>query len=83
MTISSDDVRRLLDSELKDAILVLVEGRTEVIGAGQLASQEYRGALEVVTREDLVRLLGGAEPSDRDVAEQAAALDTAVSELGG
>jgi hypothetical protein len=83
MTISSDDVRRLLDSELKDAILVLVEGRTEVIGAGQLASEQYRGALEVVTREDLVRRLGGTEPSDHDVAEQAAALDTAISDLGG
>jgi hypothetical protein len=83
MTISSGDVRRLLDSELKDAILVLVEGRTAVIAAGQLASEQYRGALEVVTREDLVSRLGGTEASDHEVAEQAASLDTAVSELGG
>jgi hypothetical protein len=82
MTISSDDVRRLLDSELKDAILVLVEGRTEVIGAGQLASEQYRGALEVTTRDDLIQRLG-ANPSEHDIAEQAAALDTAVSDLGG
>jgi hypothetical protein len=37
--------------------------------------------MEVVTQEDLARRLGEA-PSDRDFAEQAAALDTAISELG-
>jgi hypothetical protein len=82
MTISTDDVRRLLHAEDKDAILVLVEGRTEVIGAGRLASADYRGALEVITRDDLVNRLG-ADPSEHELAEQAAALDTAISELGG
>jgi hypothetical protein len=37
---------------------VLVEGRTEVIGAGQLASEQYRGALEVISHDDLVKRLG-------------------------
>jgi hypothetical protein len=82
MTISTDDVRRLLAAEESDAVLVLVEGRTEVIGAGQLASEPYRGALEVVSRDDLARRLGEA-PSEHDFAEQAALLDSAVSELGG
>ncbi|MDT5049450.1 MAG: hypothetical protein QOG75_5348 [Mycobacterium sp.] len=82
MTISTDDMRRLLQSELPDAILVLVEGRTEVIGAGQLASEPYRGALEVISRDDLMKRLGDA-PSEHDVAEQAALLDTAISEMGG
>ena len=82
MTISTDDVRRLLSAEDRDAVLVLVEGRTEVIGAGQLASEPYQGALEVVTRDDLAKRLGDA-PSEHDVAEQAALLDSAVSELGG
>jgi hypothetical protein len=54
----------------------------EVIGAGQLASEQYRGALEVISRDDLVKRLGDV-PSEHDVAEQAAVLDTAVSELGG
>jgi hypothetical protein len=82
MTISTDDVRRLLASERPDAVLVLVEGRTEVIGARQLASEAYRGALEVVARDDLAKRLGDA-PSEHDLAEQASLLDSAVNELGG
>lgn len=83
MTISTDDVRRLLRAEENDAILVLVEGRTDVIGAGQLATQEYRGALQVVSRDDLVHRLGGTDPSQHELAEQAATLDAAISEMGG
>jgi hypothetical protein len=82
MTISSDDVRRLLQSDEPDAVLVLVEGRTEVIGGGRLATDEYRGALEVIARDDLTKRLGDA-PSEHDLAEQAALLDSAVNELGG
>lgn len=80
--ISADDVRVLMRSEEKNAVLVVIEGRVEVIGAGKLASPDYRGALEVVSREDLVGRIGES-PSDRDIEEQAAQLDTAVSELGG
>lgn len=82
MTISTDDVRRLLAAENADAVLVLVEGRTEVIGVSELASGEYRGVLEVVARDDLAKRLGDA-PSEHDLAEQAALLDSAVNELGG
>jgi hypothetical protein len=82
MTISTDDVRRLFRSDEADSVLVLVEGRTEVIGAGQLDSDEYRGALEVISRDDLVSRIGD-DPSDHELAEQAALLDSAVNELGG
>jgi hypothetical protein len=82
MTISTDDVRRLLAADDGEAVLVLVGGRTAVIGASQLASEQYRGALEVISRDDLTKRLGDA-PSEHDLAEQAALLDTAVSELGG
>lgn len=82
MMINDDDVRRLLGADDKDAVLVVVEGRADVIGAGRLASTDYRGALEVISREDLVQRIG-AEPSDREISEQAAQLDAAVSELGG
>jgi hypothetical protein len=58
MTISTDDVRRLLKSDEPDSVLVLVEGRTEVIAARRLASEAYRGALEVVSRDELVKRLG-------------------------
>ncbi|WP_448388262.1 hypothetical protein [Mycolicibacterium sp. XJ1904] len=80
--ISTEDVRTLLQSEERNAILVVVEGRVEVINAGRLASADYRGALEVASRDDLVQRIGEA-PSDREIEEQAAQLDTAVSELGG
>lgn len=79
--ITPDDLRRLLAAGEKDAILVLVEGRIDVIGAAQLASEQYRGALEVVSRDDLAKRLGEA-PSDHDFAEQAGALDAAISDLG-
>lgn len=79
--ISPDDLRRLLRADEKDAILVLVEGRIEVIGAGKLASEPYRGALEIVSRDELIRRVGEA-PSDHELTEQAVALDTAITELG-
>ena len=79
--ITADDLQRLLAAEQKNATMVLVEGRIDVIGAGQLASPEYRGALEVVSRDDLLKRLGDA-PSEHDVAEQAGVLDAAISELG-
>ena len=79
--ITADDLQRLLAAEQRNATMVLVEGRLDVISAGQLASPEYRGALEVVSREDLVKRLGEA-PSEHDVAEQAGVLDAAISELG-
>jgi hypothetical protein len=82
MTISAEDVRRLLRADGDDAVLVLIEGRTEVVGASDLKSEQYRGALEVVTREDLVGRIG-ADPSEREVTEQAATLDAEISELGG
>jgi hypothetical protein len=79
--ITPDDLKQLLAAEQKNATMVLVEGRIEVIGAGQLASSEYRGAVEVISREDLVKRLGGS-PSDHEVAEQAGVLDAAISDLG-
>ncbi len=80
--ITADDVRRLLGSET-DAVLVLVEGRIDVVAPGDLETETYRGALQVITRDELVERAGGEQLSDRELSEQAAALDTAVSELGG
>ncbi|KUI39429.1 hypothetical protein [Mycobacterium sp. GA-2829] len=82
MTISADDVRKLLDTG-GDAVLVLVEGRAEVVTSGQLGSEQYRGALEIISRDDLAKRLGDGDVDDRRLEEQAAALNTAVDELGG
>lgn len=81
--ISSHDVRGLLDSEVPGAVLVVVEGHTEVIEPRQLDMEQYRGALQVISRAELVRRVGGGPLSAHEVAEQASLLDVAVSELGG
>jgi hypothetical protein len=78
--ISTDDVRNLLDAE-EGAVLVFLEGRAEVVGPRQLDTEQYRGALQVIDRDDLVKRLG-AEPSEHELVEQAAQLDSQISELG-
>lgn len=80
--ITRDDVRRLLDGE-SDSVLVLIEGRTEVLDPAALDTDDYRGALQVITRGELVAQAGGEQLSDRELSEQAAALETAIAELGG
>jgi NADH dehydrogenase len=82
MVISADDVKRLLQAQ-DDAVLVLIEGRTEVITEAETDSSQYRGALQVVSRRDLVKRTGGVDLSEHEIAEQAALFDTMVSELGG
>lgn len=82
MTIGADDVRRLLASQ-EDAALVVVEGRAAVVTPEELNSAEYRGALQIATRQELAQRIGRTELSDRELAEQAEDLDTAVRNLGG
>jgi hypothetical protein len=80
--VTADDVRRLLGAAT-DAVLVMVEGRVDVVAPAELDSDAYRGALQIITRDELVRGAGGEELSERELQEQAAELDSAVSELGG
>ena len=81
--ISADDVRHLLHDENADAVLVVIEGRATVIAQSETDSPQYRGALQVITRDDLLQRIGAADLSDRVFEEQAAILDTTVAELGG
>lgn len=82
MTISAQDVRGLLDAG-PDATLVLLEGRPAVVSGTDLGSERYRGALQIVTRDELTARVGGGELSERELVELAADLDTAVSDMGG
>jgi hypothetical protein len=82
LTVNAEDVRRLLDAREADAALVAIEGRIEVVTPAQLESDDYRGALQIATRDDVVQRAGGSELSDRELAEQAEDLDTAVRNLG-
>ena len=77
MIITKENLRRLLQGE-DDAVLVLREGRVHIVSSG-----DEGGGLEVITRADLMGRLGDAEDSDGELAKQAEALDTAVTELGG
>lgn len=80
--VTADDVRRLLAADA-DAVLVLVEGRVDVVTPAELDTEPYRGALQIITRGELVRGAGSEQLSERDLEEHAAELDSAVSELGG
>ena len=71
------------DADDDDAVLVLIEGRAEVIDSDAIDDDEHRGALEVISRADLVERLDGEDPSDHEIEEQAATLDATVDELGG
>jgi NADH dehydrogenase len=83
MTIDSDVLRRLVDAD-DDAVLVLLEGRALVIGAGQLDDDAHRGALRVISRADFLQRVGDvASLADDEIRKQAAILDAEVSELGG
>jgi hypothetical protein len=78
-TVQGQDLRRLLDSDLADPVLVLQEGRVEVVpGEGR-----ERAGLEIVSRADFVSRAGRTTFSDEDLERQAAQLSTVVDELGG
>ena len=83
MTIGAEDVRQLLASPEASAALVVIEGRAAVVAPADLDSDDYRGALQVATRQELVQRVGHADLSERELAEQAEELDTAVRNLGG
>jgi 2-polyprenyl-6-methoxyphenol hydroxylase-like FAD-dependent oxidoreductase len=59
MTIDAEDLRRLLASDLPDAVLALTEGRLDVVLADDLDADDYRGALLVLSREELLARSGG------------------------
>lgn len=82
MSVSAEDVRRLLDRQDEDAVLVAIEGRIDVASAAELESPDYRGALQIATRQEVLERAGGAQLSERELAEQAEELDTAFRNLG-
>ncbi|OBF12599.1 hypothetical protein A5730_03355 [Mycobacterium sp. ACS4054] len=81
-TVNADDVRRLLDSPDEQAALVAIEGRIDVASPAQLESPDYRGALQIATRQEVLERTGGAQLSEPELAEQAEELDTAFRNLG-
>jgi hypothetical protein len=82
-TIGTDDLRRLLDSDLTDAVLVLVEGRLDVVAADDLDSDSHRGAFPVLSREELLAQVDGLPVTDDQLERLAATTGSAVDNLGG
>ncbi len=75
-------VEALLGSDADDPTLIVLAGGISVVPASELNDEQYRGAMEIVSRHDLVTELGTDAPSPRDIEETAARLDTAVTRLG-
>jgi hypothetical protein len=80
--ITAADIKKLLKTGDDSAALVLIEGRAEVVSGHELDSEPYRGALPVIGRDDLVGRIG-SDPSEHELVEQAAVIDSAISEMGG
>ena len=83
MTIDAEDLRRLLASDLPDAVLALTEGRLDVVLADDLDADDYRGALLVLSREELLARSGGLPVTDEQLERIASTVGSAVDNLGG
>ncbi|ROP37942.1 hypothetical protein [Saccharothrix texasensis] len=81
MTVKASDLRELLLSDLPDPTLVLIGGRLEVIKVDDLDADDFRDAVLLLSRTELLAR-GVDETSPDDVLErQAATICTAVADL--
>ena len=78
--ITEEHVRELLTAQVEDAVLTLVDGEAAVMGA---AEGERAGALQLLSRADLVSLLGTAEPSQEKLHQVASTLEAVAANRGG
>jgi hypothetical protein len=72
------DLRRLLNSDLPDPVLVLTEGRIDIV-----ADDRDRVGLEIVSRTEFLRRTGRTTFTDTELELQATQLSTAVDKVGG
>ncbi|MFJ6674445.1 hypothetical protein ACIQMJ_25355 [Actinosynnema sp. NPDC091369] len=83
MTVKASDLRELLTSDLPDPNLVLIEGRLEVIQVDDLDTDDFRGAMLLLSRAELLARGVDEDSPDTELERQAATISTAVNELGG
>ncbi|GAA3623708.1 hypothetical protein GCM10022267_07280 [Lentzea roselyniae] len=83
MPVRVEDLKLLLQSTRPEAALVLVAGSYVVAGRDELATTALRGALPVVTRDELLERVGGWPVTERDLDEAAASLAAAEDNRGG
>ncbi|CAL9317346.1 hypothetical protein ACFT1B_06645 [Streptomyces griseoincarnatus] len=82
MKIDEALVRGLLDAPSDDTVLVLLEGRAQVVEQAALNSEQYHGAAVLISRAELVERLGTQSPAEGDVTRLSASLQNAVDKLG-
>jgi hypothetical protein len=83
MPIPVEDLKQLLQSTRPEATLVHVVGSYVVAGRDELATDAMRGAVTVVTKDELLERVGGWPVTDRELEEAAAMLSSAVDNRGG
>ncbi|MCZ9350981.1 hypothetical protein NGM36_14410 [Streptomyces mutabilis] len=82
MKIDGALVRELLDAPSGDTVLVLLEGRAQVVEQAALNSEQCHGAAVLISRAELVERLGTTAPTEEDVTRLSASLQDAVDKLG-
>ncbi|HUQ62047.1 hypothetical protein [Lentzea sp.] len=83
MPIPVEDLKQLLQSTRPEATLVHIVGSYVVAGRDELATDAMRGAVTVVTKDELLERVGGWPVTDRELEEAAAMLSSAVDNRGG
>ncbi|MFD9700188.1 hypothetical protein [Lentzea sp. NPDC059081] len=83
MAIPVEDLKQLLQSPRPEATLVHVVGSYVVAGRDELATRAMRGAVPVVTRDELLDRVGGWPVTDEELETEAAKLTAAVDNRGG
>lgn len=82
MTFTADHLRALLAAD-PGAQLAVHEGRATVLSAAEADAPQYRGALAVISHDELCARLGDHEPSEELLGALARRFDTAVETMGG
>jgi hypothetical protein len=81
-TVDVDDVQRLLGSDHDDPVLVLLEGRPQVIAAADQDAEEYRGALFIASRRSVLDQSGDPGNSAPELERLATILSDMADRLG-
>jgi hypothetical protein len=81
-TVDAVVVRRLLESDQEDPVLVLLRGKPVVIAASEQDTDEYRGALFLTSRRTLVEQAERQGTALPDRESLAAALSEMADLLG-
>jgi hypothetical protein len=80
-TVQPQDVQGLLESSVLDPTLIMLDGAPRVVSASDLATDRYRGAMVVTTRQDLLDQFEGSRISDGDVERLTTKLNVEINPL--